>query len=166
MYRQVNGQGSCPCETQVLESQAAVWFTVPDTVQSTAITTRWTLPIVMKRTCLFTVYSLNVIIDRFIQRYSLLSSRLTALLSRVIPTEWLSVACFEYTVHGSGVLTALLGCYMADATRNYCRLSARSVYTIQPYTSLQCHFVPNHIRLAVSFHLHFPQNNRNLMLLR
>ena len=37
-------------------------------------------------------------------------------------------------VHLSGVLTALFGRYNAGATRNCCRLGARSVYTIQPRT--------------------------------
>ena len=32
-------------------------------------------------------------------------------------------------------------CYMAGSTWNCCHLGARSVYTIQPYTSLQYHFI-------------------------
>ena len=48
-----------------------------------------------------------------------------------------------------------------------CRLGASSVYTIQPCTSLQCYFIQSHIRrvyvcLAVTCHLHFWQNDRDL----
>ena len=69
---------------------------------------------------------------------------------------------FEYP-RRSGVLTALFGCYMAGATWNCCRLCADSVYTIQPCTSLQFHFIRNHICrvhvcLAVICHLHFWRN--------
>ena len=43
-----------------------------------------------------------------------------------------------------------------------------SVYTIQPCTSLQCHFIQSHIGrvyvyLAVTCHLHFWGNNRDLL---
>ena len=60
------------------------------------------------------------------------------------------------------------GCYMAGATRNCCRLDARSVHTIQPYTSLQCHFIRSHIRsvrvlLTITCHMHFWQNYRDLL---
>ena len=42
------------------------------------------------------------------------------------------------------------------------------MYTIQPCTSLQCHFTQNHIGrvqvcLAVTCHLHFRQNDRDLL---
>ena len=64
--------------------------------------------------------------------------------------------------------TLLLGCYMASATRNCCRLGAFSVYTIQPCTSLQCHFIRSlshkmQVCLAVTCHLHFWQNSRDLL---
>ena len=47
-------------------------------------------------------------------------------------------------------------------------LVPRSVYTIQPCTSLQCHFIQSHIGrvyvcLAVTCHLHFWQNDRNIL---
>ena len=69
---------------------------------------------------------------------------------------------FEYP-RRCGVLTVLSGCYMAGATWNCSRLGADSVYTIQPCTSLQFHFIRNHICsvhvcLAVICHLHFWQN--------
>ena len=65
-----------------------------------------------------------------------------------------------FNSHGSGVLVALFGYCIAGATCNCCRRGARSVYTIIPYTSLQCHFIQSHIRrvcvcLAVTCHLHF-----------
>ena len=49
-----------------------------------------------------------------------------------------------------------------------CRFSASSVYTIQPCTRLQCHFIQSHIGrvyvcLAVTCHLHFWQNDRDLL---
>ena len=48
-----------------------------------------------------------------------------------------------------------------------CRLGARSVYTIQSCTTLQCHFSVRshisrvHVYLAVTCHLHFWQNDRD-----
>ena len=52
---------------------------------------------------------------------------------------------------------------------NCCRLGASSVYTIKPCTCLPCHFIRNHIRrmhvrLAVTCHLRFWQNDRDLLL--
>ena len=44
------------------------------------------------------------------------------------------------------VYLPLFGCYGAGATWNCCRLGVRSVYTIQPYTSLQCDFIRSRIR--------------------
>ena len=46
---------------------------------------------------------------------------------------------------------------------------ASSVYTIQPCTSLQCHFIQRymnrmHVYLAVICHLHLWQNDRDLLL--
>ena len=57
------------------------------------------------------------------------------------------------------MLQALFDCYMAGVTWNCCNLGACSVYTIQPSTSSQCHFMQSHIRwvqrsLAVTCHLH------------
>ena len=45
----------------------------------------------------------------------------------------------------SDVLMVLFDCDMAGATWNYCRFGAHSVYTIQPCTSLHCHFIQSHI---------------------
>ena len=49
-----------------------------------------------------------------------------------------------------------------------CRFGASSVYTIQPCTRLQCHFIQSHIGrvyvcLGVTCHLHFWQNDRDLL---
>ena len=49
-----------------------------------------------------------------------------------------------------------------------CRLGASSLCTIQPCTSLQCHFIESHIGrvyvcLGVTCHLHFWQNDRDLL---
>ena len=49
-----------------------------------------------------------------------------------------------------------------------CCLGVSSVYTIQPRTSLQCHFIQSHIGrvyvcLAVTCYLHFWQNDRDLL---
>ena len=97
----------------------------------------------------------------------------------VIPNEWLAfysalknillfiIIFFKY-FRRSGVLTALFGCCMAGATWNCCRLCASSVYTIQPCTSLQCDFIQSHtgrvyVCLAVTCHLQFWQNDRDLV---
>ena len=51
---------------------------------------------------------------------------------------------------------------------NCCHLGASSVYTIQSCTSLQCHFIQSHIGrvymcLAVTCHMHFWQNDWDLL---
>ena len=73
-----------------------------------------------------------------------------------------------FSTHRSGVLTMLFGRYMAGATWNCCCLGAHSVYTIQPGTSLQCHFIQSHIHrahacLAATCHLHFWQSDQGLL---
>ena len=62
------------------------------------------------------------------------------------------------------MVTVLFSCYMAGAMWNCYCLGACSVYTIQPCTSLQCHFISSHIYrvcvyLAVTCHLHFWQGD-------
>jgi len=61
---------------------------------------------------------------------------------------------------------------MASATWNCCYLSTGSVYTIQvlctPYNHAPCHFIQSHIHkmyacLAVTCHLHFWQNDWDLL---
>ena len=48
---------------------------------------------------------------------------------------------------------------MAGVTWNCCRLGARTVYTIQPCTSLQCHFIQSHnyMQGACVFSCNLPQ---------
>ena len=55
---------------------------------------------------------------------------------------------------------------MAGATWNCCRLGASSVYTIQPCTSLKCHFIRSHLRrmhVSVTCNPHFCQNDLDLL---
>ena len=86
-------------------------------------------------------------------------------------SEWMTVVFFYSTflnIHWSGVLTVLFGCHMAGATWNCCCFGTCSVYTIQQYTSLQSHFIWRHICmvhvcLAVTCHLHFWQNDQDLL---
>ena len=82
-------------------------------------------------------------------------------------TQWVTVAihCMFLNIHWP-VVTVLFGCCMAGPMWNCCHLGARSVYTIQPCTSLQCHFIQNYmcrgrVCLAVTCHLHFWQNDRD-----
>ena len=79
--------------------------------------------------------------------------------------EWLQLytVCFQ-----SDVLTALFGCYMVCAMWNCWHLDARSVYTIQLCTSLQCYLIQSlickvHVCLTVTCHLYFWQNNQDLV---
>ena len=83
----------------------------------------------------------------------------------VILNEW-CIACI-INIHGSGVLTALFSCCIADAMWN-AAISVQTVYIIQPCTRLQCHFIQNHmgrvyVCLAVTCHLHFWHNDQDLL---
>ena len=58
--------------------------------------------------------------------------------------------------------------YMAGATWNCCHLSASSMDTIQPCTSLQCHFIWSHVYrmhvcFAITCHLDFWQNDWDIL---
>ena len=85
--------------------------------------------------------------------------------------EWLHVSLLSAFVWApTEVDTALFSCYMAGATWNCCRLGACSVCTMQPCISLQNHFIRSHILrihvcLAVTCHLHFWQNDWDLLRL-
>ena len=87
----------------------------------------------------------------FVQHYALLLSRLTAHTYVAWDSGWATIlllCVFLISMKlGSGVLIviALFGCCMAGATWNCCCLGASSVYTIQPYTSLQYRFIQSHI---------------------
>jgi len=77
------------------------------------------------------------------------------LLLLLYPLKWLQ-RCL--------VVTWLVLC--ETARRLY--LGSSSVYTIQPCNSLQCHFIQSHLRrvharLALTCHLHFRQNDQNLL---
>ena len=92
------------------------------------------------------------------------------LLLNVISNEWPQpfTECFWIYIQQSGVLTVLFGCYMAGTMWNCCQLGAHFIYTIQPHTSLQCHFVKNHMHrvhvcVVVTCHLHFGQDDRDLL---
>ena len=86
----------------------------------------------------------------FIQRYSPLSSRLTALLSHVIQNVWLAFHSAFLNIHRRGVLTALFGCYMVGATWNCCGLGTGS------------RIGRAYVCIAVTCHLQFWKNDRDL----
>ena len=67
-------------------------------------------------------------------------------------------------IHRSGVLKRWHGWRHMKC----CRFGASSVYTSQPCTRSQCHFIQSHIGrvyayLAVTCHLHFWQNDQDLL---
>ena len=108
----------------------------------------------------------------FIQRFSPLSSRLTALLSHVILNEWLAFnSAFYFILICTEVVNsrALFGCIdMAGVTWNRAAISARFVYAIQPCTISRHCMQSRHIRrvhacLPVTCHLHIWQNDRDLL---
>ena len=74
-----------------------------------------------------------------------------------------------YYIHGSGVPTGLSCWRMVGPTWNCCRLGASSVCTIQPCATLKCYFIQSRIgsvqyaSLAVTYHLHFWQNDWDLL---
>ena len=63
-------------------------------------------------------------------------------------SEWVTVALHStfLNLRQSGYTTALSICYIAGAVWNCCHPSACFVYTIQPCTRLQCHFIWSLIR--------------------
>ena len=81
---------------------------------------------------------------------TLYSDNYTAILCVCTLVVYDSESVTNFTHHSSNIhrseYTALFGCYMAGATWNCCRLGAYSVYTIQPCTTLQCHFIRTRIR--------------------
>ena len=71
-------------------------------------------------------------------------------------------------MYGSGVLIVLFWVLHGWCHVKCCRFGASSVYTIQSCTRLQCHFIQSHVgRMyvcsAVTCHMHFWQNDRNLL---
>ena len=90
--------------------------------------------------------------------FSALLSRLTA---HACDSTW--VTSFLQCIFCISTEVVYLSTGMAGATWNYCCLGTSSVDTIQP-----CHFMQSHIRkvyvcLAVTCHLHFRQNDRDLL---
>ena len=109
----------------------------------------------------------------------MLLSRFIASMSHVILNEWLSFySAFlsghpfhsaVLNIHQCGVPTVLFSCFMAHARWNCHCSGIRSVYAIQPCTSLHCHFMQSHICkvhvcLAVTCHLHFCRMTRTFFI--
>ena len=77
-------------------------------------------------------------------------------------TDWLFIARFFKNIHRSGVLTVLAWLVPHQTAA----VSAQVLCT--PYNHAPCHFMQSHIRkmyacLAVTCHLHFWQNDRDLL---
>ena len=87
----------------------------------------------------------------------------------MILNEWLYPFIVRIiNIHGSGVLTAFFWVLHGWCYMKCCHFGAGSVYTIQPCTMLQCRFIQSHIGrvcvcLGVTYHLHFWQNDRDLL---
>ena len=100
----------------------------------------------------------------YIALFSALLSRLTALAcGSTWVTSFYSVFFFFFlNIHRSGVLTALAWLVPHETAA----VSAQVLCT--PYNHAPCHFMQSHIRkvyacLAVTCHLHFWQNDRDLL---
>ena len=94
--------------------------------------------------------------------WSLLHRRADSKRSHVILHEWLAFYSAFLNIHRSGVLTALAWLVPHETAA----VSARSLYTIQPYTmSLYAKSYIRKVRayLAVTCRLHFWQNDRGLL---
>ena len=94
--------------------------------------------------------------------HSLLSSRLTAFMSHVILNMWLypfffffliALFFFFFNIH-LVYWQRYLVCFMACASWKCCWIGARSVYTIQPRTKLQCHCNWSHTHTHARTHTH------------
>ena len=102
----------------------------------------------------------NSLMIAYIALFSTCLSRLTAL---ACDSTWVTSFLLRVFWMSTEVLNLSLG--MAGATWNCCHLGASSVYT--PYNHAPCHFMQSHICkvyacLAVTCHLHFWQNERDL----
>ena len=97
----------------------------------------------------------------FIYRYYLLSSRHTAHISHVILNEWLCPFITRIiNIHGSG--------YWQHCLVVAWLVPRKTASVSELCTSLQCHFIQSHIgrmyvSLAVTCHLHFWRNDRDLL---
>ena len=96
----------------------------------------------------------------YIALFSALLSRLTAL---ACGSTWVTSFIVRFlNIHRSGVLTALAWLVPHETAA----VSAQVLCT--PYNHARCHFMQSHIRkvyacLAVTCHLHFWQNDRDLL---
>ena len=96
----------------------------------------------------------------YIALFSALLSRLTAL---ACGSAWVTSVIVRFlNIHRSGVLTALAWLVPHETAA----ISAQVLCT--PYNHAPCHFIQSHIRkvyacLAVTCHLHFWQNDRDLL---
>ena len=93
---------------------------------------------------------------------AILRSRADSLRSHVILHEWLAFYSAFLNIHRSGVLTALAWLVPHETAA----VSAQVLCT--PYNHAPCHFMQSHIRkvytcLAAICHLHFWQNDRDLL---
>ena len=93
---------------------------------------------------------------------AILRSRTDSLRSHVILHEWLAFHSAFLNIHRSDVLTALA----LLVPRETVAVSAQVLCT--PYNHAPCHFMQSHIRkmyacLPVTCHLHFWQNDRDLL---
>ena len=110
------------------------------------------------------IYLYILLLITFIQRYSPLSSRLTAL---ACDSTWVNsfYSAFLNIRHRSGVLTALAWLVPQESAARESQ-SRRVLCT--PYSHAPCHFMQSHIRkvyacLAVTCHLRFWQDDRGLL---
>ena len=93
---------------------------------------------------------------------AILRSWADSLRSHVVLHEWLAFYSAFLNIHRSGVLTALAWLVPHETAA----ISAQVLCT--PYNHAPCHFMHSHIRkvyacLAVTCHLHFWQNDRDLL---
>ena len=93
---------------------------------------------------------------------AILHSRADSLHSHVILHEWLAFYSAFLNIHWSGVLTALAQLVPHETAA----VSARVLCT--PYSHVSCHFMQSHIHkvyacLSVTCHLHFWQNDQDLL---
>ena len=97
---------------------------------------------------------------------AVLRSRADSLRSHVILCEWQAfyIVGFFFIIHRSAVLTLTALAWLVP--RETAAISAQVVCT--PYNHTPCHFMQSYIRkvyvcLAVTYHLHFWQNDRDLL---
>ena len=106
---------------------------------------------------------IDLLMITYIALFSALLSRLTVLTcGSAWVTSFIAFFFFLNNIHRSGVLTALVWLVSHETAA----ISAQVLCT--PYNHAPCHFMQSHIRkvyvcLAVTCHLHFWQNDQNLL---